>query len=69
MELISKIENNTTMMWQMIMKAAASTTQDLAQEIGDNIDNTCNSALVLPTQQDGQFLLILSNDIENLVRN
>lgn len=69
MGLISDIENDITTIWQTITKAIASTTQDLAEEIGDNVDDACNSALVLPTQQDGQFLPTLSNDIQNLVGN
>lgn len=49
-ELISNIENDITMTWQTIIKAATSTTQDLAQEIGNNEDNSCNSTLALLIQ-------------------
>ncbi len=69
MGLISNIENDITTTWQTITKVAASTTHDLAEEIGNNVDNARNSALVLPTQQDGQFLPNLSDDIQNLIGN
>ncbi len=63
------MENDITMTWQTITKANASTTQDLAEKIGDNVDDACDSALVLPIQQDRQFFPTLSDDIQNLVRN
>lgn len=67
MGLISKIENDTTTLWHTITKAAASTTQGAAEEVGDDL-NDCHESIQLPhIQTDGEFLPTLFSDIQGPV--
>lgn len=69
MGLINNIDNETTILWQTIIKASTSITSDANAEVRNDIASADISVQLRPTQVGAEFFPTLSNDIQPLIES